>query len=80
MADRGLTGTSANPGGTPPPVKADEVEEYFGDSVDLILDGGPTPGDKPSTIIDAALSPPRLVRPGPLSPTDLFAACPTLKL
>jgi len=80
MADRGLTGTSANPSGAPPPVSADEVEGYFGESVDLILDGGPTPGYAESTIIDAALSPPRLVRPGPLTPSALMDACPTLKL
>jgi L-threonylcarbamoyladenylate synthase len=80
MVDRGLTGTSANPGNSPPPVRADEVAEYFGEAVDLILDGGPTRGDAASTIIDAALSPPRLVRRGPLAPADLLAACPTLKL
>jgi L-threonylcarbamoyladenylate synthase len=80
MVDRGLTGSSANPGGAPPPVSADEVAEYFGEAVDLILDGGPTPGGQASTIIDAALSPPRLVRPGPLAPADLRQACPTLKL
>ena len=80
MADRGLTGPSANPGGAPPPVRADEVESYFGEAVDLILDGGPTPGGEPSTIIDAALSPPRRVRPGPLAPADLLKACPVLKL
>jgi L-threonylcarbamoyladenylate synthase len=80
MADRGITGTSANPGGAPPPVTAGEVEDYFGEAVDLILDCGPTPGEAASTIIDAALSPPRLVRPGPLARADLLAACPALKL
>jgi len=80
MVDRGLSGPSANPAGAPPPVTADEVEGYFGEAVDLILDGGPTPGREPSTIIDAALSPPRLVRPGPLDPATLLKACPPLKL
>jgi L-threonylcarbamoyladenylate synthase len=80
MVDRGLTGPSANPGGAPPPVNADEVAGYFGEAVDLILDGGPTPGGEASTIIDAALAPPRLVRPGPLAPADLLEACPDLKL
>ncbi|MDR2935560.1 MAG: threonylcarbamoyl-AMP synthase [Candidatus Adiutrix sp.] len=80
MADRGLTGPSANPGGAPPPVSADEVAAYFGEAVDLILDGGPTIGGEPSTIIDAALSPPRLVRSGPLAPAALLEACPALKI
>jgi L-threonylcarbamoyladenylate synthase len=79
MADRGLTGPSANPGGAPPPVTADEVARYFGQAVDLILDCGPLPGGAPSTVIDAALSTPRLVRPGPLALADLKAACPGLK-
>ena len=78
MADRGLTGPSANPGGAPPPVTADDVANYFGRAVDLILDCGPLPGEAPSTIIDAALSPPRLVRPGLLPSADLKAACPGL--
>ena len=80
MADRGLTGPSANPGGAPPPVSADEVAAYFGKAVDLILDGGPTSGGEASTIVDAALSPPRLVRPGPLAPAALLEACPALKM
>ena len=78
MVDRGLTGSSANPGGAPPPVTGDEVADYFGEGVDLILDGGPTPGLAASTIIDATLSPPRLVRAGSLAPADLKKACPTL--
>jgi L-threonylcarbamoyladenylate synthase len=79
MADRGLTGPSANPGGAPPPANADEVADYFGKAVDLILDGGPTTGGEASTIIDVALSPPRLARPGCLAPADLLKVCPTLK-
>ena len=80
MADRGLTGPSANPADAPPPVTADDVANYFGRDVDLILDCGPLSGGAPSTIIDAALSPPRLVRPGLLAPADLEAACPGIKL
>ena len=80
MADRGLTGPSANPGGAPPPVSADEVVDYFGEAVDLVLDGGLLPGGEASTIIDVALSPPRLARSGSLAPADLLQVCPALKL
>ena len=80
MADRGLTGTSANPGGAPPPVSAGQVRDYFGEEIDLILDGGSTPGGPASTVIDVGLDPPRVVRPGVLPAAELQAACPGLKL
>lgn len=64
MTDRGLTGTSANPAGQPPATSPDEVENYFGDQVDLILDCGPTPGGRPSTIADVTAWPPRVIRRG----------------
>jgi L-threonylcarbamoyladenylate synthase len=48
-----LTGTSANRSGAPPAVTAREVQEVFGDHVDLIIDAGPTPGGLPSTVVDA---------------------------
>lgn len=78
-SDRAVSGTSANPSGKPPARTAGEVEEYFGDKVDLILDGGTCPGGLPSTIIDASLGPPRLVRDGGLSLNDMIAAAPGMR-
>lgn len=48
-----LTGTSANRTGVPPVTTADQVEATLGKEVNAILDGGPTPGGLPSTVIDA---------------------------
>ena len=48
-----LTGTSANRSGAPPARTACEVEQAFGEEVDLIIDAGPTPGGVPSTVVDA---------------------------
>lgn len=48
-----LTGTSANRSGAPPVCSARAVQEMFGDAIDLILDGGPTPGGPPSTVVEA---------------------------
>lgn len=79
MVDRGLTGTSANPGGAPPPTTADQVMEYFGDQVAMVIDGGPTPGSQPSTVIDASLGVPRVLRDGGLPMTELIQACPILR-
>ncbi len=78
MVDRGLTGTSANPAEAPPAETADQVEEYFGDKVDLIIDGGPTPGGQPSTIIDVSSGGPRVLREGALPLDRLIRACPGL--
>ncbi|HJU04280.1 MAG TPA: L-threonylcarbamoyladenylate synthase [Nitrospiraceae bacterium] len=47
-----LTGTSANRSGFPPCCTAQEVQSAFGSEVDLILDGGRTPGGMPSTIVN----------------------------
>lgn len=79
MVDRGLTGTSANPSGAPPASTADQVEEYFGDQIDLIIDGGPTAGGMPSTIIDVSLGVPRVLRDGGLPLNELIQSCPILR-
>ncbi len=59
-----LTGTSVNRSGSPAMTDPDEIEEFFGRHVDLLIDGGRTPGGKPSTIVDATVDPPALLRPG----------------
>ena len=46
-----ITATSANRSGAPPASTAAEVLESFGDKLDLILDGGPTPGGAGSTLV-----------------------------
>jgi L-threonylcarbamoyladenylate synthase len=59
-----VTATSANRSGHAPARTAKDVEETFGREIDLVLDGGPTPGGKTSTVVDATLRPPRLIREG----------------
>jgi L-threonylcarbamoyladenylate synthase len=46
-----LTGTSANRSGTPPCRTAEEVERSLGGDLELIVDGGTTPGGLPSTVL-----------------------------
>jgi L-threonylcarbamoyladenylate synthase len=72
-----LTGTSANRTGQPPATTAEEVERAFGADVDLILNGGPTPGGLPSTVVDTTVSPPRLIREGCVSQAVLRAVLPS---
>jgi L-threonylcarbamoyladenylate synthase len=47
-----LTATSANRSGAPPCATADTVAAALGGEVDLLLDGGATPGGAPSTLVD----------------------------
>lgn len=77
--DRAVTGTSANLTGEPPAVNVQEVRDYFGDQVDLIIDGGVCPGGAPTTIIDASMGPPRLIRDGGLSLDEMMSVAPTLR-
>jgi L-threonylcarbamoyladenylate synthase len=69
-----LAVTSANLSGAPSPVTAEEVEAQLGGRVDLILDGGHCPGGVPSTVVDLTTQPPSILRTGPVSADELFAA------
>jgi len=73
-----LTGTSANRSGHPPATMAEEVQLSLGTGVDLILDGGPTPGGLPSTVLDATVTPPRLIREGRIPRASLLSVVGSL--
>ncbi len=62
-----ITGTSANISGVPPCNTPDSVLRALGKEVEMILDGGKTPGQKPSTVLDVTHSPPTLLREGLIS-------------
>jgi L-threonylcarbamoyladenylate synthase len=59
-----VTAPSANRSGGPAPTTAAQVLADFRDRIDLVLDGGPTAGGEPSTVLDVTVDPPRLVRAG----------------
>ncbi|MDO8356942.1 MAG: L-threonylcarbamoyladenylate synthase [Nitrospirota bacterium] len=61
-----VTGTSANREGLAPCCTAEDVQHNLGDAVDLIVDAGPTPGGRPSTVIDVQ-GPIRIVREGAIT-------------
>ena len=67
-----VTGTSANRESMPPPTTAEEVRHYFGDALDLIVDAGPTPGGRPSTVIDVQ-GPIRIIRDGAIDREAIVA-------
>jgi L-threonylcarbamoyladenylate synthase len=59
-----ITATSANPSGLPPAQDAKTAKKYFGDKVDLIIDGGHTSGGLPSTIVDVTEDEIKMLREG----------------
>ena len=66
-----ITGTSANRSGQPSCSTAEEVMEAVGEDIDLILDGGRTPGEKGSTVLDVTADPPVVLREGIVSREEL---------
>ncbi len=65
-AARPITAPSANPSAAPAPRTAADVRGYFDGRVELILDGGTTPGGAGSTVADCTVWPPRILRQGPV--------------
>jgi L-threonylcarbamoyladenylate synthase len=64
-----ITAPSANPHGAPSPRTADEVVAGLGARIDLVLDGGPTPGGPASTLLDLTRVPAVVLRAGAVVPT-----------
>lgn len=65
--------TSANRSGGPNARTAAEVLAQLDGRVDLVLDGGQTPGDTPSTVVDVTGATPKMLRIGPISEEAISA-------
>lgn len=59
-----VTATSANRSGEEPVNDPDQIVRIFRGTVDLLVDGGPSPGGLPSTLLDATRNPPAVLRLG----------------
>lgn len=66
-----ITATSANISGKPPAINTADVTGYFGDALDLVIDGGPTPGGLPSTIVDVSGDMLEIVREGAINRKEI---------
>ncbi len=62
-----LAVTSANLSGEPDTRTAQETYKQLSGRIDLIIDGGETPGGKPSTVVDCTGDHPKIIREGPIS-------------
>lgn len=69
-----LVSTSANPSGGAPPDRAGALDPALVGRIDGVLDGGPTPGGAPSTVVDATGERPRLLREGAVPWAEVLAA------
>ena len=69
-----LAVTSANRSGQPPSFDAAGVTAALGPDIDLLLDGGPTPGEVPSTVIRLFNQNIQVLRAGLLTEVELHNA------
>jgi L-threonylcarbamoyladenylate synthase len=67
-----LVSTSANLSGELPLASFEGVLKVFQDKVDLMIDGGRTPGGKPSTIIDLTSPEPVCLREGQIALPEIW--------
>ncbi len=75
-----IAATSANQSGQQDAVNAQQAADYLGEHVAIILDGGETPGNVPSTVVDCTSNPPRVLRTGALDPALLRQAVGNISL
>jgi len=66
--------TSANLSGRASPTTAEEVLAQLGGRIELIIDGGKTPGGMPSTLVDCTGDEIRVLREGPITEEELRSA------
>jgi len=68
-----LISTSANLSGQPPLASFDEVYRVFSGQVEYFIDGGQTPGEEPSTIIDLTGPQPAGLREGKIPFREIWS-------
>ncbi len=64
---------SANRSGELSPTRAEHVLRGLGERIDILLDGGPTPGGVESTVLNLSSHRPTLLRPGLVAPAEIEA-------
>ena len=69
-----LISTSANKAGANPPITAKEAINQIGKEVDVVVDGGPSQGQLPSTILDLSGGQLRILRSGPITEKMIMKA------
>lgn len=73
LLGRPITATSANISGDKNAIRVRDISEEVRKSVDYIIDGGELKGFKGSTIVDATVFPPVVLREGDISPDRIYS-------
>jgi L-threonylcarbamoyladenylate synthase len=73
-----IVSTSANLSGQAAATTAQGVISLFNDYLDLVVDGGKTPSDIPSTVVDITKSPVKIVREGAISKLEINTVLETV--
>ena len=68
----GITSTSANISGDVSPACIEEIPDTLLNAVDIVIDGGKTPGGSPSTVFDISSAPFKTVREGAISSNQIM--------
>jgi L-threonylcarbamoyladenylate synthase len=69
-----IAAPSANRSNEISPTTAEHVLKSLSGRIDIVLDGGPTTGGLESTVLDLTTTPPRILRPGLVSPGEIEEA------
>lgn len=69
-----IVSTSANKAGETPPTTTEGAIQQIGKEVDIVLDGGPTPGGLPSTVLDLSGEQLWVLRSGPITGAQIKEA------
>jgi len=75
-----IVGTSANLSGQPSALTAEEVARQIGGSVDMIINGGRSPGGVESTVVNLSGTKPVILRAGAISPEQIKLICPDIEV
>lgn len=74
-----IAAPSANRSSRLSPTRAEHVLRDLDGRIDLLLDAGPTAGGLESTVLDVTVTPPRLLRPGLVTPAEIEAVVGAIK-
>jgi L-threonylcarbamoyladenylate synthase len=74
-----LATTSANLSGGIDPQTAQDVLAQLDGRIELVLDGGATPGGIPSTVVDCTLAEPTILRKGAISAEAIMDVLKTME-
>jgi L-threonylcarbamoyladenylate synthase len=69
-----LATTSANISGSQSPLSAQDVLSQLGGKIEMLIDGGISPGGTPSTVVDCTQKEPMIVRIGAISEDEIKKA------